>query len=339
MKNKKFVLTAIAFALVVLAIACAPAPTPTPVVVTREVTRVVPSTAVVVTSVPSPVSGKVENTPRIAIESAYTPEITKLLNKVKVEGSYVVNGTTFTTAEFSGKKVVLFLSQVSMTNAAMNTERLFNKFNISYLIFSGIAGGVNPNLNVGDVTIPKQWMEYQENRFARQTEKDWQLPDSNRNEYGNFGMMFPQRVNVTKKDGKPDGPEKKFWFTADPEMLLAAQKTAAKVTLSRCATNNVCLQSQPKIVIGGNGVSGPTFVDNAAYRKYVWETFKADALDMETAATAHVAESNGIPYIAFRSLSDLAGGGPGENEIGTFFQLAADNSAEFVLNFLGTWVP
>ena len=44
--------------------------------------------------------------------------------------------------------------------------------------------------------------------------------------------------------------------------------------------------------------------DNAAFREYTFKTFEANVLDMETAAVAHVAYSNGVPYIAFRSLSD-----------------------------------
>ena len=55
---------------------------------------------------------------------------------------------------------------------------------------------------------------------------------------------------------------------------------------------------------------------------------------MESAAVAHVAYSNRLPFLAFRSLSDLAGGGPGQNEIGAFFQLAAENSAAVLLEFL-----
>jgi adenosylhomocysteine nucleosidase len=55
---------------------------------------------------------------------------------------------------------------------------------------------------------------------------------------------------------------------------------------------------------------------------------------MESAAVAHVAYANQTPFIAFRSLSDLAGGGEGENEIGTFFQLASNNSAAVVKAFL-----
>jgi adenosylhomocysteine nucleosidase len=42
----------------------------------------------------------------------------------------------------------------------------------------------------------------------------------------------------------------------------------------------------------------------------------------------------GVPFIAFRSLSDLAGGGEGANEMGTFMSLAAGNSAALVTAFL-----
>jgi adenosylhomocysteine nucleosidase len=93
----------------------------------------------------------------------------------------------------------------------------------------------------------------------------------------------------------------------------------------------------PRLVVGGNGVSGQAFVDNAAFREYTFRTFQANVLDMETAAMAHVAYANGVPFIAFRSLSDLAGGGEGENEIGTFFKIAADNSARVLLAFLAAW--
>jgi len=73
--------------------------------------------------------------------------------------------------------------------------------------------------------------------------------------------------------------------------------------------------------------AGSTFVNNAEFREWIWRAFEADAVDMETAAVAHVAALNKVPFLAFRSLSDLAGGGPGANEIRIFGRLAADNSA------------
>jgi adenosylhomocysteine nucleosidase len=42
-------------------------------------------------------------------------------------------------------------------------------------------------------------------------------------------------------------------------------------------------------------------------------------------------------HIAFRSLSDLAGGGPGENELPVFYRLAAENPAAAVMAFLEAW--
>jgi adenosylhomocysteine nucleosidase len=122
----------------------------------------------------------------------------------------------------------------------------------------------------------------------------------------------------------------------DAKMLDVA-KTLSKLDLAKCNAANKCLSHAPKVVVGGNGVSGQVFMDNAQFREYTFKTFNANVLDMETAATAMVAYANNVPYIAFRSLSDLAGGGEGENEIGTFFQIAADNSANVVLAFLKAW--
>ena len=75
-------------------------------------------------------------------------------------------------------------------------------------------------------------------------------------------------------------------------------------------------------------------VDNAELREWAYATFQARVLDMETAAVGHVAYANGVPFIAFRSLSDLAGGDPGQNQARAFYPLASENSATVVLAFL-----
>lgn len=68
----------------------------------------------------------------------------------------------------------------------------------------------------------------------------------------------------------------------------------------------------------------------------MFETFEAQVLDMETAAIAHVAHANNVPYTALGSMSDLAGGGEGENQMRTFMSLATGNSAGVVRAFLRT---
>jgi adenosylhomocysteine nucleosidase len=280
-----------------------------------------------------PESTKVNLSRRLVIMSAFEPELTQLLSQTNVMETYVINGRTYHVGELAGKDVVLVLSGVSMVNAAMTTQTVLDHFDVNGIIFSGIAGGVNPGLQIGDVVVPSQWGEYQEQTFARETATGWE-PGSSIPEFGNYEMMFPQYISVTQKDNKPDNEEQRFWFPVSEDMLDVAKNVADGVQLSECTQTKLCLDHEPRVVVGGNGVSGPTFVDNASYREWIWETFQADTLDMESAAVAHVAYVNKVPFIAFRSLSDLAGGGPGENEISTFFQLAADNSAGVVIAFL-----
>jgi adenosylhomocysteine nucleosidase len=278
-----------------------------------------------------------DDTPRVAVMSAFTPELQLLLSETELPVVYTTNGVEFTTGTLAGNDVVLLLSGVSMVNATMNTQLLFDNFNITELVFSGIAGGVNPELNIGDVTVPGQWAQYLESFFGREMEDgSFQIPEWADQPYPNYGMMFPQTINVRTEE-VPEGAEY-FWFPVDADMLEVAQAVASSVELAQCPTEDVCLENAPQIVVGGNGVSGQVFVDNAAFRDYVFETFGGvNVLDMESAASAMVAFANDVPFVAFRSLSDLAGGGPGENEIGVFFQVAADNSATVVIAFLEAW--
>ncbi|MEO6409086.1 MAG: 5'-methylthioadenosine/S-adenosylhomocysteine nucleosidase [Burkholderiaceae bacterium] len=277
-------------------------------------------------------------TPRVAVISAFDAELALLRAQTKGVRSHRVHGVEFTTGELEDRPVVLLLSGISMTNAAMNTQRVLDRFAVTHIVFSGIAGGVNPDLHIGDVTVPQRWASYLEAVFAREPApgrfappgwmKDATLP--------NYGMLHPRPVGVqTEHSGKP---ESRFWFEVDPAMLAAAQQLAG-VALERCASPTACLDHAPALVFGGSGVSGQAFVDNAAFRDYTFATFRANVLDMETSAVAQVAYANGVPYLAFRSLSDLAGGGEGENQIGVFFQIAANNSAKVVLAFLRHWRP
>jgi adenosylhomocysteine nucleosidase len=281
-------------------------------------------------------SGAPDTAPRIAVISAFEPELALLLAKVDHPRKTRVNGVEFTTGELQGKPVLLFLSGISMTNAAMNTQLALDRFRISHVIVSGIAGGVNPQLHIGDVVVAQRWGQYLEVLMAREPAPGrYQVPDRMKEAVlPNFGMMHPRPVEV--RSAAHPQLAKQFWFDADPALLEAARRMG-KVALETCDAQRNCLGHAPRLVLGGNGVSGQAFVDNAAFREYTYKTFQANVLDMETAAIAHVAYSNGVPFIAFRSLSDLAGGGEGENEIGTFFRIAADNSARVLLAFLAAW--
>jgi len=284
---------------------------------------------------PLQAADRLDATPRIAVISAFEPEWKALKAAVEGAKSHQANGVEFVTGTLGGRPVVLLLSGVSMVNAAMTTQLALERFDVTSIVVSGIAGGVDPALHIGDVVVAARWGQYLEAVFAREVDGKFQPPPFIKTPFPNHGMIFPAEIGVRTAKG---GLEKRFWFDSDAGMLAAAGRIGA-VELKRCTSGQDCLRETPRLVVGGNGVSGQAFVDNAAFRHYVFETFKAQVLDMESAAIATVAYANGVPFIAFRSLSDLAGGDRGPNELRIFFQLASDNSAAVVQRFLTVWTP
>lgn len=283
---------------------------------------------------------RVDTVPRTAVMTAFPPEWAALVHMVKDPVEHRINGLTILTGTMEGRPIVLMQSGVSMVNAAMNSQLLLDRFTIKRIVFSGIAGGIDPGLDIGDVVVPDKWNQYMEVSLARRMpDGSWTPPERpDADALPNYGMMFPRAVRV----GNASEPMTKHrWFMADPKLLELARTVAARAMLARCvpqvaapAATAPCLEKAPKVIVGGSGVSGPAFADNAEYREYLFATFGAQVLDMESAAVAHVAYANQVPYIAFRSLSDLAGGGAGPNQMVTFMALASVNSASVVRAFV-----
>jgi len=113
---------------------------------------------------------RIDATPRIAVISAFEPEWKALKADLGEAKSHHANGVEFVTGTLAGRKVVLFLSGVSMVNAAMSSQLALERFDITGIVVSGIAGGVDPALGVGDVVVAARWGQYLEAVFAREAD-------------------------------------------------------------------------------------------------------------------------------------------------------------------------
>jgi len=272
-------------------------------------------------------------TGKTAILCAFEPEWTALVALVKHPQTRTFEGVRVVSGTLEGQSVLLMLSGVSIVNAAMNTQFLIDHFPVKRIVFSGIAGGVDPALSVGDVIVPERWVESMELTMGRAMPDGFAAPAWMPGMTGlpGFGMMLPRGVRV----GSAHHPEEYHdAFAADAGLLALARSAVGGIALKDCTARQACLGKAPKVVIGGTGVSGPAFVDNQEYREYLYTTFHAAVTDMESAAVAQVAFRNEIPFIVFRSVSDLAGGDASTNQMNTFMQLAADNSATVLTAFM-----
>lgn len=274
---------------------------------------------------------QVECTPRTALITAYSTEIEPLVKVLKDHHEYRIQGIRFTVGTLNGEPVVVFMTGVSMTNAAMNAQRVLDQFNIKQIVFSGIAGSVDASQNIGDVVVPSRWAAYGESLYARETEEGYQPSDTVRKAgLTPYGMIYPRLVDV--RSARSRAKEEKLWFPVS-DALLSLANSVTNVALASCATTTQCTHDKPVLKVGGTGVSGSIFMDNADYRDYLHEVFDAQVADMESAAVAQVAYANQVPFIAFRSVSDLAGGENDENGKHIYSSMAANNAANVVLAY------
>jgi adenosylhomocysteine nucleosidase len=296
--------------------------------------------------------------PRIGIVSAFGAEADLLVAETQSRRTQTIAGQRFTTGVLRGNRVVIVLSGVSMVNAALTTQRLVDHFRIERLVLSGIAGGIDPARRVGDVIVPESW--------AMPMEVYWSHDDVLPSPCGAPGELGCLGLRIARPDGSSPSSyrglvvrenrvtsaqsgaagEFVFDYRVDPSMLAVARSLAP--ALDRCGPKarsasgidpKLCVAAQPDVVVGGRGVSGTAFVADAAYRSYLFEQLHAQCVDMETAALAHVARANGVPFIAFRSLSDLAGAEGFNADVAALFAsgLAERNAAAVTLAFLAAW--
>ncbi len=247
---------------------------------------------------------------RTALMYAFNQEGALLRGKLNLQDSLWVKGKVFWTGRLEDKEVVIVNSGVGMTNAAMTAQLLIDRYDPAEIIFTGICGGIDPANHIGDIVIPDMWATHDYGYYG----KDGFIPDS----------IYVALPGETKESGV-------LFFEVNKLLLEKASSAVQGVELKPIG------KRIPQIKIGGKGVSGNTFIDQKEKREFLKEKFGAQIVDMESAAVVQVANVNGIPVLVVRSCSDLAGGSGSETagaELNEFFKVAANNSAEFVLELL-----
>jgi len=211
----------------------------------------------------------------------------------------------------SGKEIVLGELGIGMANAAMTAQRMIDLYRPRGVIVTGIAGAIDSSVNIGDITVCRSWIEH-----------DYGYIGSEGFRPGQIAVALPGADSLVRVSG----------FPVD-SVLLAVAGGIDQTEISFDMVGD----RTPALLTGGVGVSGNCFIDNTEKRLWLSQQFKAAVTDMESASVAHVCVVNGVPFIAFRSASDLAGGSGSETageELDQFFRIAAANSSKVVLKFL-----
>lgn len=214
----------------------------------------------------------------IAIISAMQEEIQALLNELKEVKITEKGMRKYYTGILFNKRVVLAFSRWGKVASAVTTTQLINDFNIDEIIFTGVAGSIKHNLDIGDIVIGKNL--YQHDVDASPIFEKFEVP-------------------ILKK---------KYFSTSNLDKLIDSTHLflddyTSYISKMDCEKFNITV---PKVVIG-DIASGDQFIaDNEVVNKLKNELPTVLCVEMEGAAVAQVCFEYQISFSIIRIISDKA---------------------------------
>ena len=246
------------------------------------------------------------HTSPVAILGAFDEEVTLLEKQLVSPSAHTIEGIQFLTGTLNNQNVVIARTGVGKVNAAMTATLVIEHFRPNRVIFTGVAGGLNPDLQIGDIVIAQKTAQH-----------DLGILEST--EVENIGVKNP--IN---------GQRNPVFFPADPDLLQITETAMEGIELNPFQTPQG--QRNPRIV-RGIVVTGDVFVATNAKRAALHKNFGADAVEMEGAAVAQICWQHNVPCLVIRSLSDNAGAGASE-DFKKYYKIAARNSATLVTRII-----
>ncbi len=209
-------------------------------------------------------------------------------------------GRDFWLGELGGQAVVLALSRMGKVAAATTATTVIEAFGADRVVFTGVAGGLGPGVNVGDVVVARQYLQHDMDvspLFPR-----YEIPL-----YGR--TRFDCDVGLTDS------------------LMAATQAYLARAPLTA--------GSPAALLHCGLIASGDVFVGSATQSGQLQQALQsagheALAVEMEGAAVAQVCHDYGCPFAAVRTISDRADD-QAHVDFGQFVQQVASQYARGII--------
>lgn len=181
----------------------------------------------------------------------------------------------FRTGRLGGHDVVLAVSGFGKVAASSTVTTMIDRFEITALVFSGVAGGIGPGVVIGDLVVADDLVQH-----------DFDA-----------SPIFPRYVVPSLE---------RSHLEADP-VIVAALTAAAEAVADRPPAGLGDFTDRRPSVHCGTVASGDRFVDDAAeVRDLLGRLRGVLAVEMEGAAVAQVCLERGIPFGVVRTISDRA---------------------------------
>ncbi len=221
----------------------------------------------------------------LGIIAALSEEVRHLGHALTVDDKIVRGSYSFRQGRLDEVPVVLVEAGIGKVNTALVATLLLDHFGCRGVLLTGVAGGVDPALGIGDVVIADRLIQH---------------------DYGAIigGDIKPFRPGVPPIGESRDGLG--FDLARDVRRRLQERLDGFNLPPLPAAVTGSAAR-QPTIRFG-TILSGDQFINCETTRKRLFDRFQAQAVEMEGAAVAQVAAQFNAPCVVVRCLSDLAGG-------------------------------
>lgn len=221
-------------------------------------------------------------TTTLAILAALPEEISELLDEMgSTATTHSIGMRDYHVGTLYGQRCVIALARVGKVAAAATTVVMIREFNVSMVIFTGLAGGIHPDVKIGDVVVASSLIQH--DLDARPLFPQYEVP----------------LLSLTHFETEPDTTCRLQQCAATffQDGLEAAVSPQVRQSLGVTA---------PRVHVGLIA-TGDRFV-NAESESHALGSSLPQALcvEMEGAATAQVCHEFGVPFAVFRTISDRA---------------------------------
>jgi len=218
-------------------------------------------------------------------------------------------GMAFDHGTLDGHDVVLVGAGIGKVNTAMTATLLADRFGSRLIVFSGVAGALDPALAVGDVVIADRTIQH------------------------DAGVYQAGRIHTYQAGHVPFfNPTSRLGYEVDADLLARIQERLegfALDPLSRAAGG----PERPPEITFGTILSGDQFLNCEATRDRLFAELGGRAAEMEGGALGQVGEAFAVPWLDIRAVSDLAGK-ESHFDFGQFVHEVAAHSARILRRLL-----
>lgn len=218
----------------------------------------------------------------IGIMGAIPEEINGVVSLLTDKQEHRIGKRTYYTGVLNNQNVVVVYSRIGKVAAATTVSTLILEFKITELIFTGVAGGIDSSLKIGDIVLGQSLIQHDMNAQP----------------------LFPAyEIPLLGK----------AYFDADTDKLELA-KTAILELLEQQHLHQVISDKdlnkfnihQPQLHVGLIGSGDLFFSTNTQKEKLQANIKNVLCVEMEGAAVAQVCYEFGISFTIIRTISDQA---------------------------------